>query len=90
MWGYTLVALERWVEAVTALEGALKADLKPLNDEARRDVAENLEKALSHGSCVPNEAGASSSMVVKENRFRSPTGFCLGRASFTVEAPGFL
>jgi tetratricopeptide (TPR) repeat protein len=48
MYGYTLLALERWIEAHTALEQALAAELKPLAASVRSEVRDNIDKARSH------------------------------------------
>ncbi|MBW2527451.1 MAG: PEGA domain-containing protein [Deltaproteobacteria bacterium] len=48
MTGYTLVALERWVEAAETLEAALATEYKPLDEDVRAEVQEHVDKALSH------------------------------------------
>ncbi|MBI4706207.1 MAG: PEGA domain-containing protein [Deltaproteobacteria bacterium] len=52
MTGYSLVALERWLEAADALEDALRTDFKPLSDADRGDTQKNLDTALSHLSTL--------------------------------------
>jgi hypothetical protein len=52
MTGYTLLALERWDEAASTLEAALKTEYKPLADDVRAEVQGNLDEALKHVATV--------------------------------------
>jgi tetratricopeptide (TPR) repeat protein len=63
LWGYTLLALERWGEAHSALEQALKAELKPLPDSVRPEVRENIDKARSHLALVTIRSRSSGASV---------------------------
>lgn len=48
MTGYTLIALQRWVDAIAVLEEALKADYKPLLPRDAEHAQDNLNEALTH------------------------------------------
>ncbi len=48
MTGYTLIALERWVEAITVIEEALKTEYKPLLPRDAEHAQDNLAEALKH------------------------------------------
>jgi hypothetical protein len=48
MIGYSELALEHWVKAVEALETALDAKLTPLSKDDRKDVQEQIAKAMAH------------------------------------------
>lgn len=48
MIGYSELALERWDKALEALEASLEAKISPLGKDDRKDVQENINKALSH------------------------------------------
>jgi tetratricopeptide (TPR) repeat protein len=48
MLGYSELALEHWVKAADALEASLDAKVSPLSKDDKKDVQENLNKALSH------------------------------------------
>jgi hypothetical protein len=63
MFGYTLLALERWIEAAEALEKALQSEFKPLPDELLGEVRANLDKALSHVATVDVDADVEGAIV---------------------------
>jgi hypothetical protein len=48
MIGYSLLALERWMPAAEAMEAALASKVTPLSGDDRKDVGEQLQKAMSH------------------------------------------
>jgi len=48
MVGYTELALEHWLKALEALEGALDDKITPLAKEDRKDVEDNMAKAMAH------------------------------------------
>jgi tetratricopeptide (TPR) repeat protein len=52
MIGYSELALEHWAKALDALEGALDAKISPLSKEDKKDVQDNVAKALSHVGTV--------------------------------------
>ena len=52
MAGYSELALERWEKAAASLEAALASTLSPLDDATRKDVQEQLAKALNHLATV--------------------------------------
>lgn len=63
MLGYTLLALERWIEAADALEEAMSAEFKPLPDELLGEVRANLDKALAHVATVDVESDVAGAIV---------------------------
>jgi len=63
MWGYTLLALERWSEAHGALEQALQAELKPLSESVRGEVRDNIAKARSHLALLTIRSSTSGASV---------------------------
>ncbi|UQA62461.1 PEGA domain-containing protein [Polyangium aurulentum] len=48
MIGYSLLALERWQPAAEAMEAALASKVTPLGEDDRKDVNEQLAKAMAH------------------------------------------
>ena len=48
MTGYTLMAMERWMEAAELLEQALNTNLKPLSPGDAEHVEKNLKEVLKH------------------------------------------
>jgi hypothetical protein len=48
MVGYSQIALEHWAKAIDALEAALRTTVAPLPAEDRKDVEEQMAKAMSH------------------------------------------
>src|SRR6187431_821276 len=48
MAGYSELALERWEKAAASLEAALVSTVSPLADADKKDVEEQLAKALNH------------------------------------------
>jgi len=64
MYGYTLLGLKRWVPAAEALEEALSTKLKPLPDDVRPEVQQNLDKALSHLGTVTIETNVQGATVI--------------------------
>jgi tetratricopeptide (TPR) repeat protein len=48
MLGYSLLGLERWEASAQAMEAALASEVGPLNEKDRKDVQEQLAKALAH------------------------------------------
>lgn len=48
MIGYSELALEHWAKAVEALEAALDAKVKPLAKDDKKDVADQIAKAMAH------------------------------------------
>jgi hypothetical protein len=52
MLGYSLLGLERWEEALKAMEDSLETDVGPLTDKDKDDVREQMKKALAHFGTV--------------------------------------
>ena len=52
MTGYTLLALERWIEAANAISEALKSEYKPLMPRDAEHAEDQLKKAMSHVGVV--------------------------------------
>src|SRR4051812_44030621 len=48
MIGYSELALEHWVKAAEALEGSLDAKISPLAKDDKKDVQEQIAKAMAH------------------------------------------
>lgn len=48
MLGYSELALEHWDKALAALEASLESKISPLGKDDRKEVNENIAKALSH------------------------------------------
>src|SRR5580692_8671465 len=48
MIGYSELALEHWLKAVEALESALDAKVTPLAKDDRKDVQDQITKAMGH------------------------------------------
>jgi hypothetical protein len=48
MIGYSELALEHWLKALESLEGALDAKITPLAKEDRKDVEDQIAKAMAH------------------------------------------
>jgi tetratricopeptide (TPR) repeat protein len=96
MAGYSELALEHWDKALEALEAALDAKVGPLDKGDRKDVEENIAKALSHlgtltvTSKVP---GAKLSIDGKEPRalpMDKPLRLVEGTHKLVVSAPEHL
>lgn len=52
MTGYTLLALERWIEAANAISESLKSEYKPLMPRDAEHAEDQLKKAMSHVGVV--------------------------------------
>jgi len=93
MKGYSLMALERWLEAAEAIEAAIAAEYKPLLPRDAEDAEDQLRKVLSHLAVVEVGANADDASVsVDGDEPRSlPTDLRLlpGVHRFVVEAPGY-
>ena len=87
MTGYTLVAMERWLEAAEAIEEALVAKYKPLLPRDAEHAEDNLKEALSHivqVEVVSNVAGATVSVNGGPNE-QLPTKLKLEPGTHTFE-----
>jgi tetratricopeptide (TPR) repeat protein len=52
MIGYSEVGLEHWLKALEALEAALDAKITPLSKDDRKDVGDQIAKAMAHVGTV--------------------------------------
>src|SRR6516225_6558037 len=48
MIGYSELALEHWMKALEALEGSLDAKITPLSTSDRKEVQDQIAKAMAH------------------------------------------
>lgn len=92
MKGYSLMALERWLEAADTIEKAIASEYKPLLPRDAEDAEDQLQKVLSHLSVVKMSTAVSDASVsVDGDEARSlPAQVRLlpGVHRFVVEAPG--
>jgi len=92
MKGYSLMALEKWMEAAETIEAAIAATYKPLLPRDAEDAEDQLQKVLSHLSVVKmSTQAADASVSVDGDEPRSlPAEMRLvpGVHRFVVEAPG--
>ena len=91
--GYSLLALERWEEAAASMEAALESQVGPLQAPDRKDVNEQLARALVHlgtlnvASVVP---GAKVSIDGREPvplPLNKPVRLAEGKHTIVVSAP---
>lgn len=93
MAGYSELALERWEKAAASLEAALVATVSPLADADKKDVEEQLAKALNHLSTVAVSSRVpDTSLKVDDGPSRplpldKPIRLLEGKHRFTVSAP---
>jgi len=94
MFGYTHLALEHWQTALDALEEALASKIAPLPEADRKDVEEQIGKALTHfgevqvtshapGAALRMNGGAPTPLPLAK-----PLRLLEGTYTFTVEAKG--
>lgn len=94
MTGYSHLALQHWEQAVETLEAALAAELTPLSDEDRKDVEEQMAKALAHfGQVTVTTSVKGAELLVDDDPPRElPLAKALrlleGGHSVVVRAPG--
>jgi len=94
MTGYSHLAMEHWEKAVQMLEEALTTEITPLSDEDRKDVEEQLSKALAHfGMVTVTSSVKGSELLVDDDPPRElPLAKSLrlveGGHSLVVRAPG--
>lgn len=93
MSGYSELALERWEKAAASLEAALVAMVSPLADADKKDVEEQLAKALSHlGTVAVSSRVPDTTLTVDDGAARplpldKPLRLLEGKHRFTVSAP---
>jgi tetratricopeptide (TPR) repeat protein len=96
MLGYSELALEHWVKAAETLEAALEAKQGPLDKDDRKDVQDQLNKALSHiGTLGVTSKVAGAKLSVDEGEARAlpldkPIRLPEGTHKLTVTAAGRL
>ncbi len=93
MGGYSELALERWEKAAASLEAALVAKLSPLDEADKKDVGEQLTKALNHlGTVAVSSRVPETSLKVDDGPpiplpLDKPIRLLEGKHRFTVSAP---
>lgn len=91
MTGYTLIALERWVEAARVIDEALNTELKPLLPRDAEHATDQLNVALEHVSKVELSSNVDGAMGAVDGgpEQRLPATLYLepGTHSFVVTAP---
>lgn len=93
MAGYSELALERWEKAAASLEAALVSTVSPLADADKKDVEEQLAKALNHlGTVAVSSRVPDTSLKVDDGPSHplpldKPIRLLEGKHRFTVSAP---
>lgn len=93
MAGYSELALERWEKSAASLEAALASTVSPLADADKKDVEEQLAKALNHlGTVAVSSRVPDTSLKVDDGPARplpldKPIRLLEGKHRFTVSAP---
>jgi tetratricopeptide (TPR) repeat protein len=96
MLGYSELALEHWVKAAETLDAALEAKQGPLDKDDRKDVQDQLNKALAHiGTLSVTSKIAGAKLAVDDGEARAlpldrPIRLPEGQHKLTVTAPGRL
>ena len=96
MAGYSELALERWEKAAASLEAALASTLSPLDDATKKDVQEQLAKALGHlatvavSSRVPETTLKVDDGPARPLPIDKPIRLLEGKHRFLVSAPDHL
>jgi tetratricopeptide (TPR) repeat protein len=96
MIGYSELALEHWLKALEALEGSLDAKITPLTTSDRKDVQDQIAKAMAHigtVSVVSKTAGAQLAVDGGEPRplpLDKPLRLLEGPHKLVVTAPDHL
>lgn len=94
MTGYSHLALQHWQQAVDALEAALGAELGPLSAEDRKEVEDQLGKALAHfGKVAVTTSVKGATLIVDDDPPRElplaqPIRLLEGGHQLVVRAPG--
>lgn len=93
MAGYSELALERWEKAAASLEAALASTLAPLDDATKKDVQEQLAKALNHLATVAVSSRVPDTTLKVDDGpalplpLDRPIRLLEGKHRFTVSAP---
>ena len=93
MLGYTQIGLGRWMQAVATLEAALASTVAPLGDADRKDVEEQLAKAMSHFGTVTVKSSVPGAELSVDGDAKQPLPLAKplrlleGKHRFVVTAP---
>lgn len=96
MLGYSELALEHWKKAAEALEGAMEAKISPLSKEDRKDVQDQLAKALAHLGTItivtktPHSTISIDGDEAKPLPLDKPVRIIEGKHKLVVKAPDHL
>ena len=92
MQGYTLLALERWIEAIKVMKKALAADVKPLQPVDAEDTEDQIKKAKSHIVIITikSDVDGAVAAVNDDDERALPHTYMLapGKVTFIVKAKG--
>jgi len=94
MTGYSHLALQHWEKAAEALEQALTSDLGPLDEKDRKEVDDQLARALSHfgmvsvSTAVPDAELSIDGGPPRKLPLIEPIRLLEGRHRFVVSAEG--
>ncbi|MBW2458845.1 MAG: PEGA domain-containing protein [Deltaproteobacteria bacterium] len=92
MTGYTLFALENWVEAANTLDEAIKTEFKPLSEDDAEHARSQLAEALTHiASVTVNSSIDGATLTVDDGaaeELPATVRIDPGSHSFVVSAPG--
>jgi len=93
MTGYTLFALENWVEAANTINAALKTDFKPLSDDDAEHARAQLAEAMTHIAAVSVTSNIDGAQLAVDDgeAYELPTTVYLdpGSHAFVVSASGY-
>lgn len=91
--GYSLLALERWAEAVAVLERALKTTIKPLSPVEAEDTEDQIKQAKTHIAIlsIRSKTPGATARIGDGDAKRLPHRFLLkpGDIEIVVEAQGY-
>jgi len=93
MHGYTLLALERWIPSVEAMESSLESTTGALDDADKKDVADQIAKAMTHigtitiTTQVPGAKLSVDEVPSVDLPMAKPLRFLPGKHKFVVSAP---
>ncbi len=92
MTGYTLFALENWVEAANAIDEALKTEFKPLSDDDAEHARSQLAEALTHIASVTITSSVDGAELAVDDgeaeELPATVRIDPGSHAFVVTAPG--
>jgi hypothetical protein len=94
MTGYTLLALSKWESAAEAMEASLASSIGPLSEADRKDVQDQLAKAMAHlGVIRATTALADAQLTVDGGEplpmpLSQPLRLPVGKHTLTLSSPG--